>query len=557
LSQGELAINVTDKKLYSKDSGGNVILIASNGGDVTGPATSTNLAIPTFSGTGGKTLLNNSGVTISSGVITGTGFTGALNGTLGATTPSTVVATTINGTDLTTTGNTILGNASTDTLNVGNGGLVKDTSGNVGIGTASPTSKLQVGDGSSSTGVKVKGTAAFITLDGSSYGQVSATTTLYLDAGTSSPIVFRPNDSTEAMRLDSSGNLGLGVTPSAWSSFKVLEIPNGGSIGTYSNSPVVYINSNTYFNGSSWIYTTTAPSSRYQVNGNTGSHDWLIAPSGTAGNAITFTQAMTLDASGNLGIGTSSPQAKLQVLTTLKVSSADQSSGNVILGDGSSTAFNVGIGRWNGSTNSAGAGGVGYFSQGGTNSGGHYFYTGDAAAGSQTERARIPHTGGFQSVNCVSVGNATPSTSGAGITFPATQSASTDANTLDDYEEGTWSATLTPTISGSITVGSNTGWYVKVGNLVTVGVNIFMSSVSSPVGQVQINGLPFTSVSGNSKRPAVAAGGLVLTSYLGAVSGQIAANSSTAILVVNDQGNWANTIGVSSQIQFMASYVVA
>jgi hypothetical protein len=65
---------VTDKKLYTKDSGGNVVLLASNGGDVTGPASSTNLAIPTFSGTGGKTLLNNSGVTITAGVITATGF---------------------------------------------------------------------------------------------------------------------------------------------------------------------------------------------------------------------------------------------------------------------------------------------------------------------------------------------------------------------------------------------------------------------------------------------------------------------------------------------------
>jgi hypothetical protein len=96
LAQGELAVNVTDKKLYTKDSGGNVVLLASNGGDVTGPASSTNLAIPTFSGTGGKTLLNNSGVTISAGVVTGTGFTGALNGALGATTPSTVVATNVN-----------------------------------------------------------------------------------------------------------------------------------------------------------------------------------------------------------------------------------------------------------------------------------------------------------------------------------------------------------------------------------------------------------------------------------------------------------------------------
>ena len=96
LAQGELAVNVTDKKLYTKDSGGNVVLLASNGGDVTGPASSTNLAIPTFSGTGGKTLLDNSGATISAGVITATGFAGALNGSLGATTPSTAVVTSIN-----------------------------------------------------------------------------------------------------------------------------------------------------------------------------------------------------------------------------------------------------------------------------------------------------------------------------------------------------------------------------------------------------------------------------------------------------------------------------
>ena len=80
LAQGELAVNVTDKKLYTKDGGGNVVLLASNGGDVTGPASSTNLAIPTFSGTGGKTLLNNSGVTITAGVITATGFSGPLTG---------------------------------------------------------------------------------------------------------------------------------------------------------------------------------------------------------------------------------------------------------------------------------------------------------------------------------------------------------------------------------------------------------------------------------------------------------------------------------------------
>jgi hypothetical protein len=44
-----------------------------------------------------------------------------------------------------------------------------------------------------------------------------------------------------------------------------------------------------------------------------GAHKWFTAPSGTAGNPITFTQAMTLDASGNLGIGVTSPAAKLHV----------------------------------------------------------------------------------------------------------------------------------------------------------------------------------------------------------------------------------------------------
>jgi len=144
-----------------------------------------------------------------------------------------------------------------------------------------------------------------------------------------------------------------------------------------------------------------------------------------------------------------------------------------------------------------------------------------------------------------------------GVQFPATQSASANANTLDDYEEGTWTATVTPTTSGSISLASGLGWYVKVGNLVTVGTNIFVSSVSSPVGTIQIGGLPFTSVNSIYKRPAVAASGLVLTSFAGPVSGQIDSNSTTSILVANDQGNWANTIQANSQIQFMASYVVS
>jgi hypothetical protein len=92
----------------------------------------------------------------------------------------------------------------------------------------------------------------------------------------------------------------------------------------------------------------------------------------------------------------------------------------------------------------------------------------------------------------IGVGGATPSTSGSGITFPATQSASSDANTLDDYEEGTYTATITCD-SGSITVRNtaNTLWYVKIGRQVNVSGYIQTSAVSSPTGTLKVS-LPFT-----------------------------------------------------------------
>jgi hypothetical protein len=66
----------------------------------------------------------------------------------------------------------------------------------------------------------------------------------------------------------------------------------------------------------------------------------------------------------------------------------------------------------------------------------------------------------------IGVGAATPSASGAGITFPATQSASTNANTLDDYEEGTWTPVITGSTSGTVSGGTARGTYTKTGNLV-------------------------------------------------------------------------------------------
>jgi len=79
-----------------------------------------------------------------------------------------------------------------------------------------------------------------------------------------------------------------------------------------------------------------------------------------------------------------------------------------------------------------------------------------------------------------------------GITFPATQSASADANTLDDYEEGTWTIAIQGS-SSNPTVGYNfrVGTYVKVGRNVTLNGHFRTSSVSSGSGDVWITGLPF------------------------------------------------------------------
>jgi len=81
---------------------------------------------------------------------------------------------------------------------------------------------------------------------------------------------------------------------------------------------------------------------------------------------------------------------------------------------------------------------------------------------------------------------------GGQITFPATQVASADANTLDDYEEGTW----TPGVAyGGGSTGqvyaNQTGSYIKIGRLVTVNANFNITNNGSSTGDATISGLPF------------------------------------------------------------------
>jgi hypothetical protein len=124
---------------------------------------------------------------------------------------------------------------------------------------------------------------------------------------------------TERMRIDSSGNVGVGVVPSAqYSTIKALQVGALGATVIFGNTSAGGTSGfgQNFYSDPSTADTKYAASSYpatsyHQYNGE---HRWFRAPSGTAGNTITFTQAMTLDASGRLGIGTTTPGAPLEVV---------------------------------------------------------------------------------------------------------------------------------------------------------------------------------------------------------------------------------------------------
>ena len=483
LSAGTIAANAIVDVMYDgtqfllmNDPAGTV-----GTGDVVGPASATANAIVRFDSTTGK-LVKNSVVTIadSTGDMSGVGaFTAAGNVTLGDSTTDTI---TLTGT--VQPGVVISGSSSGDALRItqtgaGNALLVEDSAnpdsspfvvtaaGDVGIGTSSPGYKLDVNGTSNFSGNMNLTAASNINWNG---GDVAIS-----NSGTN--LIFKTYSGSlaERMRLDSSGNLGLGVTPSAWGtsgSARSIQVQLAALSFRGAGSTDSALTHGAYYNGTNWIYQdTNVGAARYQMTGANGgsTHSWSVAAGGTAGNAITFTQAMSLNASG-----------------------------------------------------------------------------------------------GLQTLNTIGVGNATPSTSGAGITFPAAQSASSDANTLDDYEEGSW----TPAVRGSGTAGTYQlsvaeGQYVKIGKQVTLTCRVtFASSITGGgTGYLQITGGPSFN-NATAAYGAVSQSGLDMTTNYTWLTATFISTSGTTILYLDENGDnvFSNDfpisgVSASDSIRFSITYI--
>jgi hypothetical protein len=159
----------------------------------------------------------------------------------------------------------------------------------------------------------------------------------------------------------------------------------------------------------------------------------------------------------------------------------------------------------------------------------------------------------------ISVGNATPSTSGAGITFPATQSASSNANTLDDYEEGTFTPSFVSSGGGTATYSNAVGRYTKIGRLVYAAMRVTLSNKTGlNAGTVSVGGLPFASNSTNVGRLGTTQADISsITSYaLGDSGGTYLGANQTSIFLLDNAFNQVtvadltNTSSVDLQITY-------